>query len=297
MRELTAAKRRYHFREVIFKDSYLSGNKPWLRELMERYRDEIGVPFKCFCTIAGFDEETASLLKQGGCYSIEFGLQTWNDQLRREILNRQETNEDALRTFACCDRLRLRYDVDHMFHLPTESEEDHIRGAHAYRQLRHLGRVKVHFLVYYPTADIVQHAVAAGDLPADAPAKLAEGHESDFYDQSHTAADKKALVAGYAALYKSLPLVPAGMVRWLLRNRRARFLHRIPSPLVALLQGLNAIRCGDLRFAAYLQIYPLKVFHSLLGTSTNRRGNECARRGSGTDRRLVPRRSGRPKVS
>jgi anaerobic magnesium-protoporphyrin IX monomethyl ester cyclase len=263
MRELAAGKKRYRYREVIFKDSYLSGNKPWLRELIERYRKEIRVPFKCFCTISGFDEETARLLKEGGCYSIEFGLQTWNDRLRREILNRRETSADAFRAFAHCDRQRLWYDVDHMFNLPAETEEDHVLGAGCYRRLRYLGRIKVHFLVYYPTADILEHAVAAGDLPPDAAKRLADGEESDFYDQSSGNQEVKRMVAGYAALYKVLPLLPAGLVRWLMQRKRVGRLGRIPAPLMALLQGLNALRCGDLRFLAYLRIYPAKILRTL----------------------------------
>jgi len=269
--ELAAGKRRYRFREVIFKDSYLSGNKRWLREFVQRYREEIGVPFKCFCTISSFDDETARLLKQAGCYSIEFGLQTWNDRLRREVLNRRETSQDAFRAFSHCDKHRLRYDVDHMFNLPTETEEDHVLGVECYRRLRYLGRVKVHFLLYYPTADILDHAVAAGDLLPQARELLAEGHESDFYDQTSGGEDARSLVAGYAALYKILPLLPGRLVQWFLKRDRVRLLGRIPSPLMALLQGLNALRSGDLRFAAYLYMYPVKIFHTLLATPPRRK--------------------------
>jgi hypothetical protein len=248
---------------VIFKDSYLSGNKPWLRDLMDRYRTQIGVPFKCFCTISSFDEETAQLLKDGGCYSIEFGLQTWNDPIRRNILNRRESSLEALRAFQTCDRKRLWYDIDHMFNLPHESVEDHRLGVDRYRSLRRLGRIKVHFLVYYPTADILKHAVEAGDLPADAAQKLAEGQESDFYDQPRGTAETKDVVAGYAALYKILPLLPARLAQWFAKGTRIRHLVRIPSVCMALLQAANAWRCGDLRFAAYLNMYPSKVLHTI----------------------------------
>lgn len=264
MRELSAGLRKYGFREAIFKDSYLSGSKPWLREFAARYRAEIGVPFKCFCTIAGFDAETAALLKGAGCYAIEFGLQTWNDRIRRDVLQRRETSDDAFRAFALCDAQRLRYDVDHMFCLPGESADDHAHGAECYRKLRRLGRIKVHHLVYYPTAEIVDHALAAGDLPPDAPERLAEGLESDFYDRGPLAVPRNRLVAGYAALYKVLPLLPQGLVRWLARPSRAAWLARVPSPVIVGLQGLNALRTGDLRFAAYLRIYPRKIFQSLL---------------------------------
>jgi hypothetical protein len=264
MRELAAGKRRYRFREVIFKDSYLSGSKRWLAELMERYRREIGAPFKCFCTVTGFDRDAARMLKEGGCYSIEFGLQTWNDKLRRDVLDRRETAEDAFRAFGACDRERLRYDVDHMFNLPTETRQDHELGVRSYRRLKYLGRIKVHFLVYFPTAEIVDHAVAAGDLPADARRQLAEGHESDFYDQAGDGQERKELVAGYAALYKILPMLPEGLLQRLLRGDRVLGLRRIPAVGMAAMQGLNAIRCGDLRFLAYLEMYPVKIVQSIL---------------------------------
>ena len=212
--ELAEGKRKYRYREVIFKDSYLSGDKRWLREFIERYRREIAVPFKCFCTICGFDDETAALLKEGGCYCIEFGLQTWNDRLRRDILRRQETSEDAFRVFQICDRHRLRYDVDHMFHLPTETEQDHILGVECYRQLRYLGRVKVHHLVYYPTAEILSHAVAAGDVPPDVSEELAEGCQRDFYGAETGRSSDRKRVPAYAALYKILPLLPDRLLDW-----------------------------------------------------------------------------------
>ncbi len=273
MRELAAGKQRYGFREVIFKDSYLSGNKPWLRELMDRYRSEIGVSFKCFCTISGFDEETARLLKEGGCYSIEFGLQTWNEQIRKDVLHRRETNEDAMRAFGICDRQRLWYDVDHMFNLPGESEEDHIRGVQHYRQLRRLGRIKVHFLVYYPTADILDQAISTGCLPEDAVERLADGHESDFYNQTSGDAEAKKTVAGCATLYKILPLLPALLTRWFIRGHRVRRLRWIPSVFVAMLQAVNALRCGDLRFVAYIKGYPAKVLRTMQrATPKPRRG-------------------------
>jgi radical SAM superfamily enzyme YgiQ (UPF0313 family) len=273
MRELSAGKRKYRFREVIFKDSYLSGNKSWLRDLAERYRVEIAVPFKCFCTIHGFDEETAELLKRAGCYSIEFGLQTWNDRLRRDVLNRREASDEAFRAFEICDQLRLRYDVDHMFNLPEETEEDHVLGALCYRKLRYLGRVKVHYLVYHPTADILELAVLRGKLPEDARERIAEGEVGDFYDQASADETTRECVSGFAALYKILPLLPPRMVRWFADARRARHLRWIPAPLMAALQGANAVRCGDLRFAAYLRFYPTKVFHTLMRSTPRSAGD------------------------
>ncbi len=260
LRELVEGKRRYGYKEVIFKDSYLAVDRKWTEELIARYKAEIGVPFKCFCTIVGFDRDMARLLKDGGCYNIEFGFQTWNDRIRREVLNRRETAEQAVQVFDACAAERLWYDVDHMFGLPGETEADHIEGARRYRELRYLNRVKVHHLLYLPNADIVEEGIRTGALPADARERLAAGWESDFYDTQTGGEEERKLIAGYAALYKLLPLLPRGLVEWFTRKGRVRWLRRIPSPLMALLQACNALRSGDLRFRAYLSFYPRKVW-------------------------------------
>jgi len=259
IKELVRAKRRYGFKEVIFKDSYLSGNRKWLAELMRRYRAEVGVPFKCFCTIWGFDEQTARLLKTGGCYCIEFGLQSWNETIRRDILKRKETNRDVFKAFECCATEGLWYDVDHMFNLPYETEQDHIDGAFFYHGLRYLNRVKVHHLLYYPTAEIVAHGIAAKKLNSDAEEQLLNGCASDFYDQQDSNSEDRMLVSAYGALYKVLPIVPLWLLRRLLKGRRIMLLRRIPRPVLAFLQALAAARSRDLRFRAYLSSYPRKV--------------------------------------
>jgi hypothetical protein len=150
-----------------------------------------------------------------------------------------------------------------MFNLPGESEDDHIQGAQLYRQLRRLGRVKVHYLVYYPTSDILDQAIRDGSLPEDAAERLADGQESDFYDQTSRDADARKTVAGYSALYKILPLLPNWLSRWFTKRQRARHLRWIPSPLIATLQAVNAVRCGDLRFVAYVKGYPAKVLRTM----------------------------------
>lgn len=264
LQELTWAQDKFGFREVIFKDSYLSGDGPWLEELLAAYRARIAKPFKCFCTVTGFTENTARRLKESGCYCVEFGLQTWNDRIRREVLGRRETAAAALQAFDLCARHHLWYDVDHMFHLPGETEADHIQGARMYAGLRHLNRVKVHHLVYLPTAAIVEHGIKTHDLTAEAPARLSEGWEGSFYTQASGDPEKLRLVRSYSALYKLLPGMSPKNVEWWLRGSRIRALGRIPGFLLALLQGCLALRSGDLRFAAYLREYPARAWRSLL---------------------------------
>ncbi len=263
MAELEAGKARYGFRELIFKDSYLSGDEAWLADLMARFRSGIGVPFKCFATILGFTEKTARLLKEGGCYGVEFGLQTWNEDIRLNVLNRRESDQEARRVFGYCSAAGLAYDVDHMFGLPGETEADHLEGLFAYKGLPGLNRVKVHHLVYLPGAPIALKAPES-----NLAARLGEGVAADFYDPAFAPAEaSRARLMGWAALYKLLPLIPEPLLRRLARRPQA--FGRIPKILMAALQGLAAAKTGDLRFAVYLRDYPRLVLRALIGRLTN----------------------------
>jgi anaerobic magnesium-protoporphyrin IX monomethyl ester cyclase len=134
-----------------------------------------------------------------------------------------------------------------------------VDGLGFYRRLRFLNRIKVHHLVYLPTAGIIDHGLAAGTLCADIRERLANGFEGDFYDAGTARDPQREDVAGFAALYKLLPLIPAPLVDALVQGHRVRLLRRVPAPAMAALQGLAALRSGDLRFAAYLSLYPAKV--------------------------------------
>jgi hypothetical protein len=226
---------------------------------MDRYAKEIGLPFKCFSTIGTFDEEVAAMLKAGGCYCVEFGLQTWNEAVRRKYLNRPETNEQARAAFQTADSFKLWYDIDHMFNIPWETEEDHRAAALEYRRLKYLNRIKVHYLVYLPGAPIVSEAVNEGLLASDIAARLGRGVESDFYDQEFGDRACAVTVSGYAALFKLLPALPGRALDFFLKGRRLRLLSRIPALFMALLQGLLAARSRDRRFVLYEKAYPRQV--------------------------------------
>jgi len=146
-----------------------------------------------------------------------------------------------------------------MFNLPYESRADHIEGVHCYSKLRYLNRIKVHHLLYYPTAEIVKHGLADNRLTSGSAERLIEECEGDFYDQQDSNEENKVLVSAYAALYKIFPLMPDSWLRWLVKGDRVKMLRRMPSPVLAFLQLLIAIKNRDLRFRAYLSEYPRKI--------------------------------------
>lgn len=259
--ELGAMKRRYGFREVMFNDPIFFTDRRWLRELMERYRAQIGVPFRCFGKAGFLDEEVGELLRWGGCYAIEFGLQTFNPEIRKGVLGRPEGNEEYRRAFAVLDRLGIRYDIDHMFGLPGESTGDHAEAARFYKSLHRLNRIKCHHLTYFPRLEILEKARDAGILQQGDEAAIERGEmDSDFFHRGTIRDQELARAArAFQTLFKLLPVLPAAWVEGFLRKDRWRLLLRVPFPLVFLGQIAVAIRGRDYRFSLYVRYYLLRL--------------------------------------
>ena len=260
MDELLLMKQRYRYKEVMFNDAVLCIDKQWLADLMARFRAEIGVPFRCFGQARHVNEETARLLKSGGCYAIEFGVQTVNEDIRRRILNRRETNETNARAFAACDAAGIAYDLDHMFGLPEETVADHKAAATFYSGLKRLNRVKVHNLTCFPRtamADIMREK----DLLSDEDLHRMEAGETGDFFHVDEIRDPQAAQAkrAFANLFKLLPGLPGRWTRRFAAGEGWRWFGRMPKPLVICGQTLIALRHLDYRFWLYIRYYMRRI--------------------------------------
>ena len=262
--ELTVMKARYCFKEVMFNDALFFTDKAWLKQLMAEYGKDVNVPFRCFGKVSHLDDDICRLLKEGGCYCIEFGMQTWNETLKKKVLHRHETNARALEAFKRCDRFGLRYDIDHIFGLPGETIQDHVAGLRYYSRLKKLNRIKCHNLTYFPNTDIARFAAENGLLTAEDVDRLKRGDISDFFhgDAIRDARLKKAKTA-FSKCYKWLPVIPKFILLRLARTGDCRLFGFIPGPVIILGQLLVALKGRDYRYLVYLKYYPLRMRRSI----------------------------------
>ena len=261
MDEMLTMKERYGFREVNFFDPIFFSDKQWLREFLERYKNEVGTPFRCFGHVNFMDHEVAELLRDSGCYAIEFGFQTANESARRESLHRFESDEANLQAFELCDAFGLRYDLDHIFNLPEESEDDLVKAARYYKDRKMLNRVKCHNLTYFPKLGVVDAGLKHGKLREEDLADLVEGKIGDFFHvDGITDPEKKKLKRSFEKLYKLLPLMPNWMLNYLLERRRYLKMRFVPGPAVMFGQLLIGLLQRDLRFSIYLRYVTLRLW-------------------------------------
>jgi len=93
--------------KIAFADDTFTLNRKWLYSFCKIYKEEIGLPFLCNGRVETIDDETVRCLKDAGCMSIDFGVESGNEWLREHILNRKHSNERIKDAF----RATKKYDI------------------------------------------------------------------------------------------------------------------------------------------------------------------------------------------
>jgi len=260
MQELLAAKKKYNYKEVMFFDSIFFVDRKWVKELLGRFAREIGVPFRCTGHVNFMDEELVALMKEAGCYCIDFGVQTFNQDIRKNFLNRPEDNSQIQRVFTLCDNARLRYDVDLLLGLPQATETDYAMVLEMLEGHAYLNRVKCYFLSYYPQLAMVAKAREFGALAQSDVDDITRGQINDwFHADGARHAGQKRLIRNFAVLYKIYPLLPGALRRSIMRRKWYRHWYLLPWGIVVLAQLIIGAQHRDYRFWIYIRNYAFQV--------------------------------------
>lgn len=254
--ELEVMKQRHGFRRVIFNDALFFTHEAWLRELLEEYEQKIGVPYRCYGNTRFLTDEVARMLKRSGCYCIQFGMQTVNESLKRDVLARRESNDRVIEALKICDRHGLPYDMDHILGLPGESLQDHVDAARFYSGLEHLNRIKSYNFTFFPRTQITEYARKSGVLSDGDVRDIEEGTISDFF-HIDLSKDREAAVLNrsFHRLFKIEPLLTRRAVSLIVDRGLYRQFHRLPGATFLALQLLVALKNRDYRYAYYIKYY------------------------------------------
>jgi radical SAM superfamily enzyme YgiQ (UPF0313 family) len=135
--EIEAAKRSANPPKlIIFVDSTFNLNKKWTLNFLEKYKN-VGVKFSCNFTAGTINQATVDALADTKlCHSIRFGVEVGNEEMRRNILNKNVRNKHLV--FAS-DALRAKgipFYVTIMFGLPSDSVERTMETIELTRRLK-----------------------------------------------------------------------------------------------------------------------------------------------------------------
>ena len=190
LRELEQAKKRYNYKAVHFWDEIFISDRQWLIEFLEGYRARIDVPFTCCIHVNFIDDEIGALLKQSNCWQAIMGVQSLNEELKRTILNRRETNARVVKAIRVLRQNDILAICENMLGLPTQDDSDVINMLRFYNENRP-NRLSVYFLRYYPQTKIIDIAKDHNMLTDSDIEEINIGLHSRSFIEGGTIAEKR----------------------------------------------------------------------------------------------------------
>lgn len=122
--ELKEIKSLYKPKAIRFEDDVFVTNIKWLKEFKQEYIKHIGLPFHCYITPLGVNEETIKDLKECGCHSIAMGIQSGSNNIRSFVMNRKYSNEKVIEASETIKKNGIKLYAEYMFGVPDEKPED-----------------------------------------------------------------------------------------------------------------------------------------------------------------------------
>ncbi len=124
--ELKYLKEKYNLEFFkFFDEDFLMRPLDSLKELSEAYRKEVNVPFAIETNPKMVDEERVQLLKNMNCINVSLGVETGDLEVRKELLNRVDSEEDIIRAFHLFKKAGIKTSSFNMLGLPFESRKSY----------------------------------------------------------------------------------------------------------------------------------------------------------------------------
>lgn len=96
--EIRSLKEKYRIRSLNFYDEAFGYHRQWLEKFCEIYESEIRLPFGAMVRAETMDRETFRMMRKAGLELIYIGIESGNEEFRRDIMGRKMSNETIIQT-------------------------------------------------------------------------------------------------------------------------------------------------------------------------------------------------------
>jgi len=189
-------------------DSFAAAPHDYLEEFAEKYRAEIGLPFRCRINATKIDEAKIKSLVSANAVSLIMGIQA-NDRINKEVFNRLSPFESSLKAA----RLVNKYNIFGEYHLigrnPYETEEDMVEICRMLAQLPKPFRLQIFWLGFFPHTQLRKKAIADG----------IEVNELDGYTTKYGSYPERFPLL--RSIQEMTPLTPSRLILYFLEHRNS----------------------------------------------------------------------------
>ena len=104
----------------VLHDDLLPLDREWFEEFTREYSRRVKLPFEMNCQPNIMTRDVARLAREAGCTLMRFGVESGNEQMRREVLDRHVSTKRILDAFSFCDEVGIETLSYNMIGLPFE---------------------------------------------------------------------------------------------------------------------------------------------------------------------------------
>ena len=237
-------------------------------EFFGKYKDEIGLPFRCFTHPQLVNEPAIQALRDAGCFAVQMGVECWDEEVRNVIVNRNESNEDIKKACYTFEKVGQPYALDYILGLPRapvkipggstrpmtpeetlESYSNELMGFTEFvAELKYCYRIAPFMIQYMPGTDLIEHGLAAGDLSSAEIERIKEGFHGNYMAEgSISIAPKKLrLLQGYRVMLRLMSFLSPRSKKLLLKLKLYKISWMAPFRLfISILDLMIAARDKD----------------------------------------------------
>lgn len=164
--ELKFLKKNYSVRFIDFMDEAFTFNKDWMKEFFSAYKREINLPFDLMIRPEMANPSLLTLLKDSGLSIVRMGIESGNERLRREILNRPISNQKIIRAFKTAQDFGVKTWSFNMIGLPFETPRM-IQDTICLNKLIKPDHIQVSIFYPYPGTELYKRCKDEGFLSGE----------------------------------------------------------------------------------------------------------------------------------
>ncbi len=229
--EIKQFKKRFPLRFVIFDDDIFILPYEWLKEFSLQYKRDINLPFFCNVRADLITYQVVSYLKNAGCHSVSFGLETSDDFLRNNFLNRNMTKEQIIAAAKLIKGQKIKLKTSNIIGIPGASIDTDIDTLKLNIKCK-VDYTSVYLLASYPRTEI---------------SKKFDTNDSRFYASSYKNSYQRRLIKNLHNLFALAVEFPFFI--YLIRIL-------IKLPLIILYKFFYLLWEG---YCAYFRLYPAGI--------------------------------------
>lgn len=169
--EIKSVEKKRNIKLVMFTDSTFNLDKKWFLEFMDEYRKNVDIPYSCNLHAGLLDEDIVKAISETNCANVRFAIETGNEKLRKNVLNKQLSNEQIRNTARLLKKYKIRLIAFNMFGLPTETLENAFETIKLNQEVKPYA-VSNDIFLPFPGLEITKYAIEKGIIKENDTEKL-----------------------------------------------------------------------------------------------------------------------------